>query len=103
MGLSSSPTQRAFSSQRKLQSAGDVRDHSKLRGRLGHLVEAVAEAHRNALPSTSELGSCVSGEGGDEDCQPVDIEVYLCEKCDRMFCHAEEMHKHSLSCENWHS
>lgn len=71
--------------QRKLQSAG-----SAMKGRLGHLRRAVADAHRK--PTST-------GKRGVSDTVPIDIEVYLCDKCDRMFCHADEMQKHSSSCE----
>ena len=70
-------------SQRKLQSAG-------LKGRLGHLKRAVADAHQNMLLETRP---------GDGSRQPESIEVYSCDKCDKMFCHAEEMKQHHSSCE----
>lgn len=82
--------------QRRLQSAGV--GHSSMKGRLGHLKRAVADAHRNSSKSdVSETGPHNSSD--DNSNQLMDIEVYLCEKCDRMFCHPEEMLRHSSSCE----
>lgn len=97
---------RASSAQGKPQSAGgysDVKDHSgrsSMKGRLGHLKRAVADAHRNSSSSslTGLLGTD-TGQKSHNSYQPMDIEVYLCDKCDRMFCHAEKLQRHSLSCE----
>lgn len=60
---------------------------AKLKGRLGHLVAAVAHSH-----------SASGNSSRDSSYQPADFEVYLCDKCDRMFCLEEDMQKHSLSC-----
>jgi hypothetical protein len=93
--------QRASSAQRAVQSSEFSEARSRLysagvgmKGRLGHLKRAVADAHRNRLSSrVSETGQTSSSD------QAVDIEVYSCNRCDRMFCHVEEMQRHSLSCE----
>lgn len=84
--------------QRRLQSAGDSGSQSKRKGRLGHLITAVSEAHGAASRGDSKP---YDGQKSKDNSsyEPVDIEVFLCDKCDRMFCHAEEMQKHCFSCE----
>ena len=75
--------------QRRLRSAGV--GQSSMKGRLGHLKRAVADAHRN------NAGSGI--RDNDDIEQPMDIEVFLCDKCDRMFCHADELYRHNSSCD----
>ena len=83
--------------QRRLQSAGDTGSQSKRKGRLGNLITAVSEAHGAAGEDSKYHDGQKSRDTS--SCEPVDIEVFLCDKCDRMFCHAEEMQKHCFSCE----
>lgn len=76
-----------------LQSAG-----SGMKGRIGYLRRAVADAHRKTS-SAGKPGVMNSGQKA-AHYQAVDIEVYSCDKCDRMFCHADELQEHCSSCTN---
>lgn len=69
-----------------------------MKGRLGHLITAVSEAHGGASRGDSKPRDGQKSKDN-SSCEPVDIEVFLCDRCDRMFCHAEEMQKHCFSCE----
>ncbi len=114
-----------FGGQRKNQSAGDSRNKQKerlqsgdttksqgrlsfgdgkLKGHLGHLAAAVAESHRNASSGTIAEQSCVPEDTQTHDevknnLQPVDIDIYSCKNCDKMFCQQEEIAQHYLSCD----
>lgn len=81
----------------------------KLRGRLGHLVEAIAEAHRlspspppmhrTAWYQSAEEGSNHSSHDSPNSSYS-DIEISLCNKCDRMFHTKVEFDAHQLICKN---
>ena len=85
--------------------------NSKLRGRFGYLVEAIAQAHKSDMtgscnrssppkqgaawhegPNVSLHGSLNSLYG--------DTEVCMCSKCDRMFHSKVELDGHLLACRN---
>lgn len=68
-----------------------------MKGRLGHLVAAVAEAHKHTAAQARRAEQPCVDKGTSKS--SADIEVYLCDTCDRMFYLAEDMQKHSLSCE----
>ena len=70
-------------------------------------MAAVSEAHRHATAPTSEQ-STRSGSGqseqhhvktGSSKNTSMDIEVFVCDTCDRMFYQLEDMQKHSISCD----
>lgn len=102
-----------FGGPRKNQSAGDSRSNlkerllsgdAKLKGHLGHLAAAVAESHRNVSGSSlvkqsKSVADDTTHHRVKENFQPVDIDIYSCENCDRMFCHDDELTQHYLSCE----
>lgn len=81
-------------------SSGDV----KLKGHLGHLAAAVAQAHRTPLSGTEEqfsvLDDIQAHAKAKNSLQPVDVDVYCCRNCDKMFCQQEEYEQHNLSCNN---
>ena len=84
---------------------------AKLKGRLGHLVAAIAEAHRSS--SSINLDDCSDGtrnskSGGasrvHDNVQRVDssldydIEVHTCSKCDTMYSSREALEQHLSIC-----
>lgn len=86
---------------------------SKLRGRLGHLVAAVAEAHRASSSVSSRVDGTNSsrGLGTESECQLAfnnawvsanssldSIEVHMCSKCDRMYSNRADLEHHQAIC-----
>lgn len=108
-GASSAPASRPVSKQWGVQSAVERRNaRSSLKGRLGHLVAAVADAHKQSVLESRQQHQLSRSGSGNLEQRPVekaaskssmDIEVYLCDTCDRMFYLEEDMQRHSLSCE----
>ena len=114
----------SYEDQRKNQSARDSRDQKghlpledikiqkgrlssgdvKLKGHLGHLAAAVAEAHKNHMSGTDEQSSVSDSiqahAKAKNSLQPVDVDVHCCKNCDKMFCLQEEYEQHNLSCDN---
>ena len=78
--------------QQNLLSKDISSSNSKLKGRLGHLVAAIADSQRN-IPSS------VNSQNLNLRCSSMDdIEVHVCDKCDKMF-YQEELIDHNLSCD----
>lgn len=71
----------------KLQSA------TRLKGRLGHLVTAIAEAHGGQVPQPTRPLGWVDGKERLDD-----VETYTCRQCDRMFSCLSEFEQHVLVC-----
>ena len=97
-------TSRASSHKQK-----QLQKSSKLRGRLGHLVEAIAEAHRLSpspppvpmqRPAWYQSASNHSSHDSTNSSYS-DIEISLCNKCDRMFHSKVEFDAHQLICNNY--
>lgn len=83
--------------------------NSKLRGRFGYLVEAIAQAHKSDMTggyspppkqgAAWHEGSNVSLHGSLNSFYD-DTEVCMCSKCDRMFHSKVELDGHLLACSN---
>ena len=100
------------SSRASLHKQKQLQKSSKLRGRLGHLVEAIAEAHRLSpspppvpmqrpawYQSATEASNHSSHDSANSSYS--DIEISLCNKCDRMFHSKVEFDAHQLICNNY--
>lgn len=85
--------------------------NSKLRGRFGCLVEAIAQAHKSDMTGSYNHSSPPKqGAAWHEDSNVSphgslnslyrDTEVCMCSKCDRMFHSKVEFDSHLLSCRN---
>lgn len=85
--------------------------NSKLRGRFGYLVEAIAQAHKSDMTGSYNHSSPPKqGAAWHEDFNISphgslnslyhDTEVCMCSKCDRMFHSKVEFDSHLLSCRN---
>ena len=87
---------------------------AKLKGRLGHLVTAIAESHDVALnPSSSGADSVGMGRETRIESEPLhvhsnawvsasssldSIEVHMCSKCDRMYSNRIDLEHHQAIC-----
>ena len=87
---------------------------AKLKGRLGHLVAAIAEAHSSNSPTSTDRlssGAHNSKSGGGPShahvhsnaWMPADssldcIEVHTCSKCDKMYSNREALEHHQSIC-----
>ena len=95
---------------------------AKLKGRLGHLVAAIADSHTSSSSSHNHLNSNLGGGRGKSTCnggqtikaEPSphvhsntwirtnssldSIEVCMCSKCDRMFSGRGELEQHQALC-----
>ena len=95
---------------------------AKMKGRLGHLVAAIAQAHhssqKSSTPSTHLVNGSISGEPSrpkvlhhpsnawvttsDKSLESVDLisEMYMCSKCDRMYTDRGELEQHQSLCQS---
>ena len=81
----------------KEQRSSRSQSTTRLKGRLGHLVTAIAEAHGEpAVPPARALGWVGGGRGHVQ--HPKDVEVYTCQMCDRMFGSLSELGQHQRCC-----
>ena len=87
---------------------------AKLKGRLGHLVAAIAESHSSSSSPTAShtgigagSGGCVKTESSSHGHSNAwvsannsidSIEVQMCSKCDRMFSDRSDLEHHQASC-----
>ena len=99
-------------------SSGSLRSSSstKLKGRLGHIVTAIADAQQSSSavgrprePSSSESPASLSPRVRSQvwresaDCLEAsasysNIEVHMCSKCDRMYHTVEDLKLHHMIC-----
>ena len=70
---------------------------TRLKGRLGHLVTAIAEAHGEppVPPPARTLGWVGRQEKGRGH---KDMEVYTCQTCDRLFNSSSQLGQHQQYC-----
>lgn len=83
---------------------------AKLKGRLGHLVAAIAEAHHASTSLMSGVDRTNSSKGLGTKSEPrhvrsnawvsadSSIEVHTCSKCDRMYSNRGELEHHQAIC-----
>jgi hypothetical protein len=67
-------------------SLSQSRSDSKFKGRLGHLIDAIADSHESILSHYSNEETC-SG-----------LETHSCIDCDRLFCSLDDFHEHVKDC-----
>lgn len=79
---------------------------AKLKGRLGHLVAAIAEAHSSSSTTYVDGSSSGSHEPSrwhntawvSANSSLDSIEMHMCSKCDRMYSNMDELEHHQSLC-----
>ena len=78
-------------------SSGDA----TLKGHLGHLAAAVADAHRKEVVEDKNLPTADVDKGKvveDKKLLTTDVDIHFCKNCDKILSQEEDIEQHDLSC-----